>query len=801
MTDLRFAFRQLLKNPGFALVAVLTLALGIGANTGMFSVVDALLLRRLPYPDPERLVWVEEVSKDGTQEAWGGHFLDWQEQSQTLDGIGAYDATTWTLTGAGEAERVEVGTASAGFFPLLGVQPLSPGRNFSRVEDKPGGPHVALISHGLWQRRYRGQPDTVGGSVTLNDVSYTIIGVLPENFRFVNSYEVWVPLALDPQAEMGGTTRSYQSTIARLKPGVSLAQAQVEMDTLRQRYEAARPQGRSRIESRTQLVPLQEHLLGDTRRPLVVLLGAVGLVLLIGCANVANLLLARAVTRQKELSIRAALGASRWRLVRQLMTECLLLALSGGAVGLLLAYWLTGLLSTFNLAETVGQMARLATITIDLRVFGFAFLVSILTGVLFGLMPAWRLSQPALNVSLREGGRGSKSHGRGLHGVLMVAEIALAMVLLAGAGLLIRSFVRLLEVNPGYRADRLLTARFQLPPRYQDKVARVQFYERLLERVATLPGVESAGATSHLPLSRYNLGGTLRVEGRVPAPGEREPSAPFASVNPGYFRTMGIGLRSGRLFTDGDTAGAPNVALLSESLARRLFPNGEAVGKRLRVSAFGEEWTTIIGVVTDIRHQGLERGPEEAVYLSFRQLARPGMALLLRSRGDPLSLTPALRSAVREIDPALPLYEVMTMEARLSNSIAGRRFNLLLIGSFAALALVLAGIGVYGVIDYVVTERTHEVGIRMALGADRSDVLALVLRQGMGLSAIGIGIGVAAALALTRVLTSSLYEIKPGDPMTFVGVSGTLLLVAFVATWMPARRAARVDPMVALRSE
>ncbi|HEX5085076.1 MAG TPA: ABC transporter permease, partial [Blastocatellia bacterium] len=652
--DLRFGFRMLLKNPGFTLIAALTLALGIGANTAIFSVVNALILRPLPYPGSERLVWVEEVSKktNESQEAWGGHFLNWQEHSQTLEGIAAQDGGTRTLTGAGEPERVEVGEISAGFLPLLGAQPLSPGRNFTSAEDSPGGERVAILSHALWQRRYNSDRGVVGHSVTLNDASFTVIGVAPANFRYRQRFDVWVPLALDPQAQLVGEARQYGPTIARLKPGVTLEQAQVEMDTLSQRYEMSRPGGNWRIDSRTRLVPLQEQLLGDKRRSLFVLLGAVGLVLLIACANVANLLLARAVTREKELAIRGALGAGRLRLARQLLTECLLLSVLGSAAGLLLAYWLTGLLGSLSSTNALGEMGQVATITIDLRVLGFTSVITLMTGLLFGLLPALRFSRPDLNVSLKEGGRGGGFHGRGLRNALMVGEVALAIVLLTGAGLLIRSFTKLLNVDPGYRAENLLTARLALPPRYRDDSQRAQFYEQTLQRLAALPGVVSVGATSHLPLTGYNLGSTLRVEGRSPQPGEREPAAPVARVNPDYFRTMGISLRAGRLIDDRDTQDAPSVALLSETLARRLFPNEDPLGKRLSVAGLG---ATVIGVVSDIRYTGLDGEVEQAVYLSYRQLPRSGMALALRGAVDPSSLAPALRNAVREIDPALPV--------------------------------------------------------------------------------------------------------------------------------------------------
>jgi putative ABC transport system permease protein len=626
--------------------------------------------------------------------------------------------------------------------------------------------------------------------------------VLPATFRFFYSFDVWVPLALDPQGELAGQNRSYQPTVARLKPGITLEQARMEMDTLLQRYEATRPEGRWRLDdSRTRVVTLQEHLLGDTRRPLLVLLGAVGLILLIACANVANLLLARAVTRQKELAIRAALGASRLRLTRQMLTECLLLAIAGGATGLLLAYWLTSLLGSLNSTNTIGEMARVAAITIDLRVLGFTLLISLLTGVLFGLVPALQLSHPDLNVSLKEGGHGSGFHGRRLRSALMVSEVALAIVLLIGAGLLIRSFVKLLDVDPGYRAENLLTARLALPPRYDEKSRRVQFYEQLLQRLAALPGVTAVGATSQLPLTSYNMGGGLRVEGRALQEGENPPSAPITSVNPDYFRTMSISLRGGRQINDGDTQDAPSVALLSETLARKLFPDEDPIGKRLSVAGFGAELTTVIGVVSDIRHQGLDREIESVIYLSYRQLSRPGMALVLRSAVDPSSLAPALRSAVHEGDPALPVFQVMTMDERLSNSVAARRFNLLLLGTFAALALLLAGVGVYGVIAYVVTGRTHEVGIRMALGAQSADVLRLFIKQGMALVLLGVGVGLLGAFALTRVMTSLLFDVSADDPLTFAGVALLLSLIALLACYLPARRAARIDPLVALRHE
>jgi len=802
MNDLRFALRQLLKNPGFAAVAVLTLALGIGANTAIFSVINAVMLRPLPFPAPERLVWIEEVSQDKTQWPWGAHFLAWQEHSQTLEHIAVYDADTMTLTGSGEAERVAVAAISSGFLPLLGVQPLPPGRNLSVKEDQPGGDRVALLSHHLWQQRYGGEPDIVGRGMTLNDASYTVIGVLPEDFRFPEEFDVWVPMALDAQRELVGPFFSLQPTLARLKPGVTPEQAQAELDTLAQRYETARPEKRPELAAaRTRLVPLQEHFLGATRRPLLVLLGAVALVLFIACANVANLLLARAVTRQRELAVRAALGASRSRLIRQMLTECLVLALAGGGAGWLLAYWLTRLLSSLQWVGALGPLARIHSVSMDLRVFVYALFVSVGTGLLFGLLPALRLSHQNANAALREGGRGSRSQGRGLRSALLVSEVALALVLLSGAGLLVRSFVKLIGVNPGYRPENLLTAQLKLPPRYREEWKRAQFYEEVLQRVSALPGVVSVGATSQLPLTPYNMGGFLRAEDPAAEGGKREAGAPITAVNPDYFRTLGISLQSGRIFNDGDAQGAPSVVLLSEALAHQLFADADPIGRRIFVPGSGSDWTTVIGVVEDVRHQGLDREIEQAAYLSYRQMPRPTMALVLRGSLDPSSLAAALRQAVREVDPALPVFDVRTMEARLSDSLAGRRFNLFVLGSFAALALALAGVGIYGVIAYLVTERTREIGIRMALGAQRRSVLSLVVGQGMRLAVLGIGIGLAAALALSRVLRTLLFEITPTDPLTFATIPLVLAAVALIACWLPACRAARVDPMEALRSE
>jgi putative ABC transport system permease protein len=799
--DLRFGLRMLLKQPGFTLVVILTLALGIGANTAIFSVVNALMLRPLPYRNPERLVRIEEVSKTfPSHPVFGAHFLDWREQCRTLEAVAAYGAASRTLTGAGEPERVECGEVSASFFPLLGAQPQL-GRNFTEAEDKAGGERVVILGHGLWRRRYNSDPAIVGRGVTLDDASYTVVGVLPDDFRFFQPFELWKPLILDPQVERGNQRATLLSVLARLKPGATLEEARAETELIRQRYETTKPQGMPVADGHTRVIPLREKLLGDTRRALLMLLGATGLVLLIACANVANLLLARALTRRKELAIRAALGASRFRLARQMISECLLLAGAGGAAGLLLAYCLTRLLGTLNPIDALGDLARLSAVTIDLRALGFTLLVSLLTGLLCGLLPALEFSRPDLNASLKEGGRSGGFHGQGLRGVLMASEIALAMVLLAGAGLLIRSFVKLLEVDQGYRAENLLTARITLPPRYDEKSQRAQFYEQTLQRMAALPGVSAVGATSLLPLTRKNMAGWLRVENRPPEEGRREPPVFIGAVNADYFRAMGIGLRAGRLFNDGDRGDAPGVAILSEELARKLFPDEDPLGKRLFIPTSGAEMVTVIGVVGDVRHKGLDQGLEPAAYLHYRQSPPPWMTLVIRGAGEPLGLAPALRAAVQAVDPALPLYEVMTMSERMETSLAARRLNLLLLGVFAALALLLAGVGVYGVIAYLVSQRAHEIGIRMALGAQASDVLRMVVWQGMRLTLIGVALGLAAALALTRVMKNLLFNVSANDPATFAGIALLLAGVALIASYIPARRATKVDPLLALRHE
>jgi putative ABC transport system permease protein len=800
--DLRYGMRILLKNPGFTLIAVVTLSLGIGANTAIFSVINALLLSPLPYPRSEQLIWVEEVSKTHpVGMVFGAHFLDWQEQSQSLEGIAAYSNWERGLTGAGEPERVVCGEVSPNFFSLLGAEPFAKGRNFTAAEDRPGGERVVILSHELWRRRYGGDPEIIGKSLALDDESYTIVGVLPERFRFFRPFELWLPLALDAAAERNTQRSRLYEVVARLKPGATREQARAEMEMIRQRSEAKTPHGQQYADAQTSVVFLQDKLLGDTRRSLLALTGAVWLILLIACANVANLLLARAIDRRRESAIRAALGAGRFRLARQTLTECLLLAGAGGVAGLLLAVWLTKLLSALISTETVGALARMAVITIDRRTLCFTLLVSLLTGLLCGLAPAFQLVRPDLNAALKDGARGASAEGRRLRSALLVSEVALAALLLIGAGLLIRSFVKLLGVDQGYSAGNLLTARLTLPARYDKEATRAQFYDRVLQSIAAAPGVTGVGATSLLPLTTRNLAGWLRLEGRPVEEGRSQPPVYVGSVNPDYFRVMGIGLRKGRFFNDGDRAGAPSVALLTESLASRLFPGEDPLGKRLFAPTSGAEWTTVVGVVGDVRHKGLERALEPTVYLSYWQAPPVRMALVIRGTVAPLSLAPVLREAARAVDPALPVHDVMTMETRMANAAAARRFNLLLLGALAALALLLACVGVYGVISYDGAQRTREVGIRMALGAQRADVLRLFIKQGMALVILGLAVGLAGAFALARLMTSLLFGVSPYDPGAFAGAALLLSSIALVACYLPAKRATKADPLIAIRHE
>jgi putative ABC transport system permease protein len=798
--DFRYGLRMSLKDKGFTIVAVFTLALGIGANTAIFSVVNALLLRPLPYRNPDQLIWITEFFTQPVIEyVPASHFSAWSAQSQTLAQIAAYAPDNLTLTGMGETERLDANRVSAQFFTLLGAQLLL-GRNFLPAEDRPGGERAAIISHSLWQRRFSADRQIIGRSIMLNDRGYTVAGVLPPDFRFIHPFEVWVPLALNPAQGQG----MIVNAIARLKPGVTREQAQVELETISRRLESGKSTNELLFD-KTRLISLHERLAGDTRPLLLILLGAVSLILLIACANVANLQLSRAAVRQREFAVRAALGARSWRLMRQMLTESWLLALGAGALGLLLAFLLTKAFVAMTPTDMFGDIARLSPINLDLRALGFTSIVSLLTGTLFGLAPAFQFSRPNpqnLNDSLKEGGRGHSFQRTWLRQSLMVMEVALAIVLLAGAGLLMRSFVKLLEVNPGYRSDNLLTAQVSPPALgYEESGRRNAFYREILQRVSALPGVESAGAINHLPLTDFQLGGWLRLPGRPQFLNLDQPAIPIGIVNEDYFRTMAIPLRAGRVFNERDHSETQRVVILSESLARSLYPNEDAVGKQVWMPGPGEDMSTVIGIVGDVRHQGLERGVTPQIYVPYMQSELWSATIVIRTTSDPLRLAAAVRNQALAVDQGAPVYDIQTMERRLATSMSSRRFNLLLLSIFALLALTLAAVGVFSVIAHAVTQRTYEIGIRMALGASPGAILRLFVGQGMTFVAIGIALGLAGAWGLTRVMATLLFGVSATDPLTFAGVAFLLSIVALLACYLPARRAAKVDPMISLRFE
>ncbi|MCI0391389.1 MAG: ABC transporter permease [Acidobacteria bacterium] len=801
--DLRYGARTLLKNPGFALIAVITLALGIGANAAIFSVINSVLLRPLPYPQPERLVWIwgTNPSADIKQETASlPDFVDWKTQNQSFAAMGGLANFSPILTGNGEPERLTGAVVTDGFFATLGVSPQL-GRVFMSDEDRPGNNQVVVLSHGLWQRRFGGDPQITGQKITLNGNPYLIVGVMPPRFKHPLPgmrlpVEIWAPLGRDP-AKMGRRS-DFLGVVARLKPGVVIEQARAEMNALMSRLEKQYPdtnRGWGAI-----VLPLLERFVGELRSTLYLLLAAVGFLLLNTCANVANLLLARATVRQREVAIRAALGAGRWRIVRQLLTESLLLSALGGAVGLLLAKWGMNAL----IAISPATIPRLGEVNLDWRVLGVTFAVSLVTGIAFGMLPALQAANPHLNEALKEGGRGSADTARGkrVRSALVVAEVALALALLIGAGLMLRSFARLQNVNPGYNAENVLTVGLSLPAaKYKEGPQVVAFYEQILGQVSTIPGAQSAGLVDALPLA----GGSYLsfvVEGRTLLPTDREPDAEHRVVSPGYFKAMGIPLIRGRLLSEQDHAQAPFATVISETMARRYFPNEDPLGKRINLGdPQTSPWRTIVGIVGDVRNEGLSAEPNPQMYAPFTQVTPRSLSLIVRGAGDPTGLIAGVRSTVAGLDRDLPLYNVRTLKQMLQESLARERFSLLLIVTFAGLALLLAGVGIYGVLAYSVEQRTHEIGVRIALGAHRGHVLRLVVIQGMKLVLAGIGAGLLAAFALTRLMTGLLYGVTATDPLTFIVLAALLASVALLACYVPARRATKVDPMIALRSE
>ncbi len=807
LKDIRYGVRSLLKHPGFTAIVVVTLALGIGATTAIFSVVNTVLLKRLPYNQAERIVAIQELNEAGKRvQVTPANFLDWRAQNTVFEHLAAILTRPANLASEDRAERIEMAMTSANFFAVFGAEPAV-GRMFIPADEQAGHAPVAVVSHALWQRRFGGSTDLVGKTITLDGRGYTVVGVAPAGFQYPDKTEVWLPpfrLAPAWNESMDVTQVrgfGFLSAVGLLRPGVSVPQAAAEMETITARLRQQYPDTNNRRFNR--VVSLHTHLVGDTSSMLWVLLGAVSFVLLIACANVANLLLASAASRQKEMAIRSALGASRWRVIRQLLTESTLLALAGGAVGLLLAVWGVALMTRLLPQD----FPRLADINVDWRVLGFTLTASVLTGILFGLAPALQISGSDVQESLKESGRGAsggRRHNR-LRSLLIVGEVALSVVLLAGAGLLFRSFLQLQSVNAGFTPQQVLTVRLTPSgPRYARDADYMSFYSQVMERISALPGVQAVGAINTLPLGKGPTAG-IRIEGAPPQTRDKWPSTNYRSVSSDYFRAMNMPMVQGRTFTERDTETAPLVMIINQAMARRDFPNVDPIGKRINLGGNNPQgqpvWWEIVGVAADVRSLELREEASPEFYLSALQDTFAGMSVVVRSAVEPASLAPEVRRIVGEVDKSAPVSEVKTMEHIVHESVTQPRFNLFLLGLFGGIALLLSAAGIYGVTAYSVTQRTHEFGIRMALGAQVGDVLKMILGQGMLLIIAGIVVGLVASFALTRLMRSLLFGVSVTDPLTFVVITLLLSLVALVACYIPARRATKVDPLVALRYE
>ncbi len=794
--DGRYASRQLFRTPGFTALAVLTLALGIGATTAIFTVVNAVLLRPLPYPHPDELVYVQEIlDKYGAASVAGvSEFAAWRDQSRTLNPVAAYTDSWFNLTGGGDPERITAGLATSAFYSLLGVRPLT-GRLFLPEEDRPGGPPVVILSEALWRRRYGGEVSVVGSSVTLDGKVYTVVGVLPRSFVIPADskidYALWVPLIAN---ETGAGPMGVVRVIGRLRPGISLDAARSDLNAILRSTRAGGPQG---WVTGVALSTWQEQITGKSRLSLLLFLGAVAFLLLIACVNVANLLLSRAATRHKEMAVRLAVGAGRRRIIRQLLTESGLLALLGGVLGLALARSAKDLLVTF----ISSNLPKLEPISLDYRVLGFCLALAVATGLAFGLAPALQASGISLNEVLKEAGRSASEPRSGVlfRDLLLISETALAMMLLVGGGLLFRSFLRVRGIDLGIRSKNVLSMTVDLTPsEYATPNVQAAFFQQLMERIRGLEGVQAVAGSSCPPLGNRETSVTtaLNVEGHS----VNVPDARTTAVSPDYFRAMGIPLMEGRYFTQADHETSLNVAIVDESFARRYCGGKKCLGGRIVSWVRRKEWLTIVGVVANARDSA-EAEPHPKVYLPFSQASEPYMTVLVRTAGNPKLWTSAVRSQVASVDKNQPPHDLMTLEDLRTQSMTPRRVSMLLVGAFAALGLILASVGIYGVVSYSVSQRTHEIGIRMALGAERGDVLKIVVGQRLRSVLIGTGIGVGASIGLTRLLQNMLFAIKPTDPATFVSVSLILLIVAWLACYIPARRATKVDPMVALRYE
>jgi putative ABC transport system permease protein len=804
--DIHYGVRSLLKRPGFTAIAVITLALGIGANTAIFSVVNTLLLRPLPFKEPARLVQVWEANyKRGrnTMDVSYPNFADWRDQNQVFEQIAAYSDKTFNLTDAGEPERIQGEIVSPSIFPLLGIKPVL-GRVLLPEEDHPNKVFSVVMSERLWRRRFNSDPQIIGQTIRLDSESFTVVGVVPnitDLFDLQTDTELWVPIS----HSFGFDNRygHYLDVIARLKPGVRREQAQANMDTIAGALAAQYPS--SNVDHAVRLVPLQQQIVGDFKLAVLVLLGAVIFVLLIASANVANMLLARAASRKREVAIRTALGASRWRIVRQLLTESLLLSALGGAVGLLFALWGVYLLVAFG----PGDLPRAKEVAVDGRVLIFTFAVSLLTGIIFGFVPALQASRPDLNETLKESGRsttGSTGHRR-VRSLLVVSEIALSLMLLVGAGLLMRSFVKLQAVNPGFNPNHVLTMKVSLRgPNYQKGTPIIAFHDQLLEKIKALPGVQAVATRSHVPIAAddgyANL--SFAIEGRLPDAANRL-TAFYNAVSPDYFQTMEIPVLKGRPFEARDARNAQSVIIINETLARRYFSGEDPIGRRMTLNddPKEEDWATIVGIVKDTKPRAVDltASPVAEMYMPFAQQPESSTALMIRTTTNPESLAAAVRHEVQTLDKTQLVHSVRTLDTVMSEAVATPRFRTSLLGVFAVVALILAMVGIYGVMSNAVTQRTREIGIRMALGARAADVLKLIVRNGMGPVLLGVALGLAGAIGLTRLMASFLFGVTPTDALTLATVSVSLIIVALISCCIPARRATKVDPLVALRYE
>lgn len=766
LQDLRYGARMLRKQPGFTLIAIATLALGIGANTAIFSVVNAVLLRPLPFKEAERLVLIRETKLPQFPEfaVSPANFLDWQKQNTVFERLVASRRGALNLTGTGDPERLRVMNVTEGFVAMLGIQPQL-GRGFLPEENQPGNSNVVLLSHGLWMRRFGSDPNIINQTISLDGQSHTVVGVMPATFHFLDrETELWTPIALTPQQAQNRGGHNLSRVVGQLKPGVTFEQAHSEMVTIAERLAAQYPEVSTGWN--VMLMPLLDYTVRRIKPALLVLLAAVAFVLLIACANVANLLLSRMAGRQKELAIRTAIGAGRGRIIRQLLTESLLLSLLGGVIGLLLANWGMDLL----LALAPPNLPRLSDVSLDARVLAFTAAITLLTSLIFGLIPAWQATKPNLNETLKDAGRGSTEGGRQvLRNGLVVLEVASALMLLVGAGLLIKSFWRLQQVDPGFNPDNALAATVSLPKlKYPEEHQQIAFFQQLLENVRTLPGVQSVGATSMVPLGDDDFVLSFDIAGRPPLPPGASQSTNFFSVSADYFKAMGIPLLRGRLFSEHDTKDAPHVALINETMAQRIFPNEDPLGKRINFDGGDKpDWYEIVGIVGDVKHYGLAQNTTLQTYEPYTQQTFSYMTLVARTTGDPTALSAAIRNAVLSIDKEQPVSSLKTLDQLVSTSIEQQQFSMLLLGVFAAVALLLAAVGIYGLLSYVVTQRTHEIGLRMALGAKQRDVVGLVVGQGLRLTLLGVTAGLLGAFALTRLMSALLFNVSATDPLTF----------------------------------